>query len=137
MIELIERPRNALPVYIPFATGPGGEKVVIGPTIAASCVHVFPPSVDLQMPRPASESPEAFASPVPACSVLLGASYVKVPIAFVPKLSETKVQLAPLPERALSVLQTPPPAAPTQTRQRRLLQLGSIASAVTRPEVKY
>src|SRR5216117_206287 len=58
-------------------------------------------------------------------------------MAFVPKLSERNVQLAPDPDRALSVRQTPPPAAPTQTRQRLVLQLGSIASAVTRPEVKY
>src|SRR5260370_33636987 len=110
MIELIERPRNALPVYVPFGTAPGGEKVVMGPIIPASCVHVLPPSVDFQMPRPASESPEAFASPVPAYRALFAASYVNVPIAFVPKLSETKVHLSPLPERALSVLQTPRPA---------------------------
>ena len=31
----------------------------------------------------------------------------------------------------------PPPAAPTHTVQRLLEQLGSIASAVTRPEAKY
>jgi len=45
-IELIERPRNALPVYVPFVPVPG-EKVVIGPTVEDSSVHVFPPSVDL------------------------------------------------------------------------------------------
>jgi len=44
------------------------------------------------------------------------------------------VQLGPLVESALSVRHTPPPAAAIQTRQVVLLQFGSMASAVTRPE---
>ena len=64
-------------------------------------------------------------------------SKVKVPIALVEKLSETNVHFAPLPDKALSVRQTPPPAAPTQTVHLLLLHTGSMASAVTRPEVVY
>src|SRR5882724_225027 len=82
----------------------------------ASCVHVSPPSVDLYIPKPASESPEEFGSPVPAYSTLLAASYVSVPIAFVAKLPEMNVQ-AGLVERALVLRQIPPPAAAAQTRQ--------------------
>jgi len=48
--------------------------------------------VDLYIPKPASESPEEFGSPVPAYSTLLAASYVSVPIAFVAKLPEMNVQ---------------------------------------------
>src|SRR6266576_1428512 len=59
------------------------------------------------------------------------------PIAFVPKPPETKVQFAPAPFRALSLRQTPPPAAPTQTRQPVFAQAGEIAKAVIRPEVTY
>src|SRR6478672_5569907 len=59
------------------------------------------------------------------------------PIAFVAKLPETKVQFAPAPLRALSVRQTPPPAAPTQTRQPLFPQSGEMAKAVIRPEVTY
>jgi hypothetical protein len=55
-------------------------------------------------------------------------------MAFVAKLPEINVQDTPLPESALVVRQTPPPAAAIQTRHRLLLQLGSTASAVTRPE---
>src|SRR5215475_7042152 len=69
--------------------------------------------------------------------MLCAASKVRVPIAFVAKLPETNVQLTPLPESALSVRHTPPPAAAAQTRHPLLLQLGSMASAVIRPEVVY
>jgi hypothetical protein len=47
------------------------------------------------------------------------------------------VQLEPLPESALSVRQTPPPAAAAQTRHLDCVQFGSIASAVMRPDVVY
>ena len=60
-----------------------------------------------------------------------------MPIAFVVKPPETKVHFAPLSESALSVRQTPPPAAPAQTVHFLALQAGSIASAVIRPEVVY
>jgi hypothetical protein len=53
----------------------------------------------------------------------------------VEKLFETNVQLGPLPDNALSVRQTPPPAAATHIRQPLVLQFGEIASAVMRPEV--
>src|SRR4029077_6454921 len=53
------------------------------------------------------------------------------------KLPETNVQLTPLPESALSVRQTPPPAAAAHARHLLVLQLGSMASAVMRPEVVY
>src|SRR6186997_874111 len=52
-------------------------------------------------------------------------------------MSETNVHFAPLPDKALSVRQTPPPAAPTQTVHLLWLHAGSMASAVTRPEVVY
>jgi hypothetical protein len=55
----------------------------------------------------------------------------------VAKLPETNVQFAPPPDNALSVRQTPPPAAPTQTVHLVWLHAGSMASAVTRPEVVY
>src|ERR1700751_1789416 len=44
------------------------------------------------------------------------------------------VHETPSPERALSVRQTPPPAAAIHTVQLLLLQAGSMASAVTRPD---
>src|SRR6266446_2699600 len=59
------------------------------------------------------------------------------PIALVLKLPEINVQFAPDPERALSVRQTPPPAAAAQTRQPVFPQFGEIASAVIRPDVTY
>src|SRR6266508_3338184 len=52
-IELIARPANASPEYVPV---PGD---VISVTCDASLFQVFPPSIDFQMPSPASESPEA------------------------------------------------------------------------------
>ena len=60
---------------------------------------------------------------------------MSVPIALVAKLPETNVQLGALPESALFVRQTPPPAAPTQSVQLPFVQVGPIASAVMRPEV--
>jgi hypothetical protein len=61
---------------------------------------------------------------------------VKAPIALVEKFREVRnVQLG-LPESALVVLQTPPPAAPTQSRQKPALQPVAVSStsAVMRPE---
>src|SRR6187551_534610 len=52
-------------------------------------------------------------------------------------MSETNVHFAPLPDKALSVRQTPPPAAAIQTVHLLLEHAGSTASAVTRPEVVY
>src|SRR5207253_10748623 len=83
---------------------------------------------------------EALGSPVPAKSVLPDASVgstLSEPIAFVAKLPDTNCQLGPLLERALVVSHMPPPAAATRSRQLPVLQLGSIASAVMRPEVVY
>src|SRR6187397_2628772 len=91
------------------------------------------------MPSPASESPDALASPVPAYSVLLVASFgssASAPIAFVAKLPETNSQPG-LPEIAFVVRQTPPPAAATHIRQLCFVQLGAITIAVTRPAVTY
>src|SRR6476661_2129555 len=103
--------------------------------VAGRSVQLVPPSVDVYKPMPASESADAFGSPVPAYRMLLVASYVRAPIAFVAKLPETNVQFAPLPESALSVRQMPPPAAAAQARHPFVLQFGAIANAVIRPEV--
>jgi hypothetical protein len=56
-------------------------------------------------------------------------------MAFVEKLPETKVQLGPAPDSALSVRQIPPPAAATHKRHLLWPQSGEIANAVMRPEV--
>src|SRR5438046_10629166 len=88
------------------------------------------------MPKPASESPDAFGSPVPAYSVPVAASKVNVPIEFVAKLPERNVQFGEFPS-ALLVRQTPPPAAATQSMQSPFVQVGAMASAVMRPEVMY
>src|SRR5436190_619138 len=90
------------------------------------------------MPTPASESPEAFGSPVPAYSVLPEGSFGSIsnePIAFVPKLPEMYCQFDPL--SALSVRQTPPPAAATYSKHLPSEQVGEIAIAVTRPLATY
>jgi len=55
-------------------------------------------------------------------------------MAFVGRLPETKVQEG-VPASAFVVRQTPPPAAPTQSRHFDCEQLGSRASAVMRPDV--
>src|SRR5690242_16831902 len=57
-------------------------------------------------------------------------------MAFEGSPAETHVQFGLLCS-ALSVRQTPPPAAASQSRQCPWLQFGSMASAVTRPEVTY
>src|SRR3954469_14213258 len=81
----------------------------------------------------------ALASPVPAYSVLPLASFgstISEPNAFVGRPSSIGVQRT-LTAFASSVRQRPPPAAASHSRQPwpGLPQLGSIASAVTRPEV--
>src|ERR1051325_7311380 len=89
------------------------------------------------MPTPASESPDAASSPVPANRVWWAESYVSDPIA--PGLKEPSEKFSPFgfPDSSLSVRQTPPPAAPTHTVQRDLSQVGVMASAVIRPEAAY
>jgi hypothetical protein len=64
-ILLIERPKNAFPVYVPLDPVPG-EFVVMVESWEGTCVQVSPPSVDPKIPKPASESADAFGSPVPA-----------------------------------------------------------------------
>src|SRR4051812_20274642 len=85
------------------------------------------------MPTPDSESPEAFGSPVPAYSVPVLPSYVRVPIALMPNEPDTFVH-AGVVAIALSVRQMPPPAAASHMRQTDRLHLLLMASAVTRPE---
>src|SRR5262245_44981309 len=106
-----------------------------------SC-HVWPPSVDLKSPRPASESPEPFGSPDPAYSVLPDASFgstISEPNAFVGSVSGGAIHVGCVAS-ALFVRQMPPPAAATQSRQGApagadaFPQFGSMASAVTRPD---
>src|SRR5712692_9406833 len=89
------------------------------------------------MPTPASASPAAASSPVPAYNVLCAASYVREPIAPDAKEPSETLTQWPLPDRPLSVRQTPPPAAPTQTVHCWGVQFGVIASAVIRPDVTY
>src|SRR5881398_722056 len=77
--------------------------------------RVWPPSVVLKMPTPASESPEAFGSTVPTYAVLPLASFGSMriePIAFDCSEAPTDDHGAFLPASALSVTHTPPPAAP-------------------------
>ena len=57
------------------------------------------------------------------------------PIALIPKLPEMNCQFEPV--SALSVRQTPPPAAATYNRQLAWVQFGAIAIAVTRPLATY
>ena len=63
-------------------------------------------------------------------------SRVSVPIAFVAKLPEMNAQFG-LAANALFVRQIPPPAAPTQSLQSLVVQVGVMANAVMRPEVTY
>src|SRR6266404_2386528 len=103
-------------------------------------VQLLPPSIDFMMPNPASESAEAFPSPVPTKRIPLAdpsSKNVNEPIALLMTFSEVrKVQLG-LAARAFVVLQTPPPAAPIQTRQKAPLHALCVskARAVIRPDV--
>src|SRR4051794_1126540 len=103
----------------------------------STSVQWSPPSVLLYRPSPAWLI--AFASPVPAYSVLPDGSVgstISAPNAFVGSPLSIAVQ-ATWPAFASSVRHRPPPAAATHRRQPfpGAPQLGSIASAVTRPEV--
>src|SRR5437868_8046099 len=79
-----------------------------------SAVHVLPPSVDLYTPTPASASPAAASSPVPAYSALCDASYVNAPIA--PEAKDPSDALTQLPPRALypSATRRHPPPQPKE-----------------------
>src|SRR5438876_3716054 len=57
------------------------------------------------------------------------------PMAFVPKLPEVNCQFDPF--SALSVRQTPPPAAATYSVHLPCVHVGEIAIAVTRPLATY
>ena len=97
-----------------------------------------PPSVDRNRPTPASESDEPLGSPVPAYRVLpdgsLGSTTID-PMALEVRPVSTGCQSGWV-ARASFVLQMPPPAAPTHRRHEPVgLQFGSMAIAVTRPEV--
>src|SRR5262245_56061534 len=76
-------------------------------------VHEAPASDDVKRPSPASESLEPFGSPVPTSTwAELFGSTQSEPIALVVSPFVTDVQ-AGVFASALSVRQTPPPAAPT------------------------
>src|SRR4051812_9257189 len=78
--------------------------------LPGTSVQLRPPSVDLKMPTPASESPDALGSPVPAYRVLPLASAGSIriePIAFDGTEPPVKVQVELAPESALSVTQMP------------------------------
>src|SRR6185436_16733575 len=90
------------------------------------------------MPTPASESFDAFGSPVPAYSVLPDGSPGSMssdPMALVSSIPEVNCQFDAV--SALSVRQTPPPAAATYNTHRLAVQVGAIAIAVTRPAATY
>src|SRR5689334_14021475 len=91
------------------------------------------------MPTPASESFDAFGSPVPAYTVLPVESLRSTssePMALVPKLPEMNSQTG-LPASPSFALHTPPPAAATYSGHAPGLQLGPMAIAVTRPLATY
>src|SRR6476619_3634124 len=88
--------------------------------------HVSPPSVDWETPRPASESPDAFGSPVSAYSVSPRGSVgscMSEPSAFEPSPADENCQPGLLVCRPCSVRHTPPPAVPIQTRHLPWLQV--------------
>src|SRR3954454_1562009 len=104
--------------------------------------HVAPPLGVLNRASPASESPEPFGSPEPAYRVFPLASFgsmISEPKLLVGRSFGGAIQ-AGVAASALFVRQMPPPAAGTHSRQGApagadaLPQLGSIASAVTRPD---
>src|SRR4029453_5691014 len=102
-------------------------------------IHVFPPSVDLYIPAPAAQSPEAFASPVPTYRVSplesFGSIVIELPD-WMPKSGDRNSQFG-CPLSAFFVRHTPPPAANTQRRQSPGAQFGSTAIAVIRPPATY
>src|SRR3954449_2471907 len=118
------------------------ERLIATDWEPATSDQLWPPSIDLNRPRPASESPEPLGSPEPAYSVLPVASFastISEPNAFVGRLAGGSIH-AGCAASASFVRQIPPPAAATQRRHGApagadaLPQLGSIASAVTRPD---
>ena len=73
------------------------------------CFQVFPASVDLKTPRPASEPRKMLASPVPAQTMFGSESATaRSPIDIVGMSSKMGSQVVP----ALTVLKMPPVAAP-------------------------
>src|SRR5262249_56671789 len=128
------------PIERPVATGQvptlGGSQGAVEAVLPATSVQLFPPSVDLYNPTPASESPEPFGSPVPAYSVFpLGSVESKItePIALegMPLFDGCQFGCG---SSALSACQTPPPAAPMKIAQLNAVQFGWTAIAVARPE---
>ena len=91
-----------------------------------------PPSVDLKMPRPASESADVLPRRYRRRACSSPSRRSTTPIALVPNEPETFVHDG-VEASASSVRQTPPPAAPTQSRQLPDAQVGATATAVTRP----
>src|SRR5947209_18598350 len=96
--------------------------------------------MDFMIPKPASESADAFRSPVPtqSCPLALPSSkYLSEPIALLMTFNEVRKVQVGLAASALVVLQTPPPAAAIHTRQKPALHplCVSNAKAVIRPEV--
>src|SRR6476659_284931 len=94
------------------------------------------------MPTPASQpEPQRFASPVPRYSVscfLSPGSSVRTPTEFWSSSFGLTWCQSGLPSLALSVRQTPPPAAPSHRRHEPLaLQSGSTTSAVVRLAVVF
>src|SRR5437016_448373 len=99
--------------------------------------QVWPASMDLYRPRPASESLEPFPSPVPTYNVWPDESVGSTssePMAVVGMPLLTLVHVG-VDAMASAVTQTPPPAAPTNRRQSPATHRCDIASAVIRPEV--
>jgi hypothetical protein len=109
------------------------ERFVATDALPGSCVHDAPPSVDLNTPRPASESLEPLGSPEPAYRVPCAASKYSDPNAVVGRSERGAVHCG-CSASASAVRQMPPPAAATQARQLPLSHAGSTAIAVTRPD---
>src|SRR5690349_14629562 len=91
------------------------------------------------IPIPASESADAFPSPVPTKRRPLAvplSTNLSAPMALLITFNEVRNVHVGEAERAFVVLHTPPPAAPTQTRQNELLQALCVSSAkaVIRPD---
>src|SRR5688572_14009738 len=104
-------------------------------------VQRSPPSVDRKSPVPAAELLGWFVSPVPTKMVLavrsLG-STANAPILFVPRPRPIHCHFGSIVFSASSVRQTPPPAVPTQRRQRPCRSHnGEITSDETRPETLF
>ena len=101
----------------------------------ASC-QSLPRLSDLKRPRPASESPEPLASPVPTYSVRARSSVgskTMEPMALV-GMSPLEDFHSGVLDRGSLVIHTPPPAAPTNSGQSPGWQRGDRARLVTRPE---